>query len=313
MPETTETGLQKSGTVQPIRVEKPSTSFAPRTLEEAITFCKFLANSDLVPKDYRAKPENVLVAIQMGAELGIAPMQALSGIAVINGRGAVWGDLLLAIIQSSPSYEWHKEWFEGTGNTRVAVCQMKRRGSEVHEVRFSHADAVKADLLGKDTYKKYGDRMFQMRARSFCGRDKFADVLKGIISAEEAMDYPEVVIQGAPLVEQSKPKLPDPLDAPISKEEATAVWNAAKVGKHLIDEYKAALQRIAGVDSSAKIARRHLDAMMAWAKTPRQVAKNPTLSAPAADTTKQQPADAASVEQGQTDNPDAEPCEDGNQ
>jgi hypothetical protein len=310
MSETNEAGLVKS-TGQLVAIPKPSTSFAPKTLDEAITFCKFLANSELVPKDYRNKPENVLVAIQMGAELGIAPMQALSGIAVINGRGAVWGDLLLAIIQSSPAYEWHKEWFEGSGDTRTAICQMKRRGSEVHEVRFSRADAVKADLLGKDTYKKYGDRMFQMRARSFCGRDKFADVLKGIISAEEAMDYPEAVIQGAPLVEQSKPSLPDPQEQPITKEQATAVWNAAKESKHLVPEYKDALLRIAGVDSSAKIARKHFDAMMAWAKTPRV---NPTSPAPAADTTKQQPADAASAEQGQTDeNLDAEPPEEGGQ
>jgi len=312
VPDSTETGLQKAGTVQPIRVEKPSTSFAPRTLEEAITFCKFLANSDLVPKDYRAKPENVLVAIQMGAELGIAPMQALSGIAVINGRGAVWGDLLLAIIQSSPSYEWHKEWFEGGDKTLVAVCQMKRRGSEVHEVRFSYADAIKADLLGKDTYKKYGPRMFQMRARSFCGRDKFADVLKGIISAEEAMDYPEA-IPGGPLVEQTKsaPPLPDPQEQPVSKEEANKLWEAKKAAKKSNEDYKRALKEIAGVESSAHVPRKHYQKMMDWAKG---VTANPTSTAPAADTTKQPTAGAASVEQGQTgENMDAEPPEEGGQ
>jgi ribosome-binding protein aMBF1 (putative translation factor) len=32
--------------------------------------------------------------------------------------------------------------------------------------------------------------MLQMRARGFCGRDKFSDALKGLVIAEEAMDIP---------------------------------------------------------------------------------------------------------------------------
>ncbi|AKR49480.1 hypothetical protein [Acetobacter pasteurianus] len=66
------------------------TSHAPvlqiSTFNELFTFSKMAANSDLMPKDYKGKPENIMIAVQMGSELGLAPMQAIQNIAVINGR-----------------------------------------------------------------------------------------------------------------------------------------------------------------------------------------------------------------------------------
>lgn len=64
---------------------------SPQTFEQALTFCDYLANSDLVPKDFKGKPANCLIAIQWGAELGLKPLQAVQNIAVINGRAALWG------------------------------------------------------------------------------------------------------------------------------------------------------------------------------------------------------------------------------
>jgi hypothetical protein len=47
---------------------------------------------------------------------------------------------------------------------------------------FGMEKAKKAQLLGKDSWKKYPERMCQMRARAWALRDGFADVLKGIRS-----------------------------------------------------------------------------------------------------------------------------------
>jgi hypothetical protein len=171
-------------------------SFAPQNLEQAISFSKLVATSDLVPKDYKGKPGNVLIAIQMGAEVGLAPMQALQSVAVINGRPSLWGDGALAVVQTHPDYEWHKEWVEGTGEKMVAVCQVKRNGSEVHETRFSVDDAKTAKLWGKRGYNGQDTpwitspkRMLAMRARAFALRDKFSDALRGLAIAEEVQDY----------------------------------------------------------------------------------------------------------------------------
>lgn len=164
-------------------------AFTPVNLTEAIALSKLIANSELAPKDFKGKPANVLIAMQMGAEVGLAPMAAIQNIAVINGRPSIWGDAALAIVQTHPDYEFHKESIAGDGENRVATCQVKRKGHELYAASFSVKQARLAGLWGaKDTWTKYPERMLQMRARGFALRDKFADALRGLNLAEEAMD-----------------------------------------------------------------------------------------------------------------------------
>ena len=57
---------------------------SPQTFEQALTFSNYLADSDMVPKDFKGKPGNCLVAIQWGMEIGLKPLQAMQNIAVIG-------------------------------------------------------------------------------------------------------------------------------------------------------------------------------------------------------------------------------------
>ena len=167
--------------------------FAPTTLTEAMTFSDMLANSSMVPRAYQGKPQDILVCVQWGMEMGLAPMQALQNIAVINGKPSVYGDALMALVQASPVCEDIEEFFEHEGTTNpVAVCVAKRKGRKPVTARFSVEDAKRAGLWAKQgPWTAYPKRMMQMRARGFALRDAFPDVLKGMITAEEAQDYQE--------------------------------------------------------------------------------------------------------------------------
>ena len=167
---------------------KNTFSLTPSSLKEAMEYAQIIANSTIVPKNYQGKPGDILVAVQMGAELGLKPIQALQNIAVINGRPSVYGDALLALVQAHPSFEDVKEAFDEKTNT--AFCSVKRKNQDEYTVSFSSEDAKKAGLWGKaGPWSQYPKRMLQMRARSFALRDKFADALSGLIMAEEAQDY----------------------------------------------------------------------------------------------------------------------------
>ena len=167
---------------------KNTFSLTPSSLKEAMEYAQIIANSTMVPKNYQGKPGDILVAVQMGAELGLKPIQALQNIAVINGRPSVYGDALLALVQAHPSFEDVKEAFDEKTNT--AFCTVKRKNQDEYTVSFSSEDAKKAGLWGKaGPWSQYPKRMLQMRARSFALRDKFADALSGLIMAEEAQDY----------------------------------------------------------------------------------------------------------------------------
>jgi hypothetical protein len=168
-------------------IKKQTFSLEPRSLDEAMQYAKLISDSDLAPKDYKGKPGNVLVAIQMGQELGLKPMQAIQNIAVINGRPSIWGDAMIALISSHPEFVDIKEWTENN----VAYCKIKRKNQSEQVRSFSLEQAKKAGLAGKPgPWTQYPDRMLQMRARGFALRDVFADALKGIQMAEEVIDIP---------------------------------------------------------------------------------------------------------------------------
>ena len=166
-------------------------SLVPTTLSEAMQFSEVLSQSAMVPREYQGKPANTLVAIQWGMELGLAPMQALQNIAVINGKPSIYGDALLAMVRADHRCRGVKEYLDG--ETAVCLITRSHNAGEVEEIerKFSVDDAKRAGLWGKQgPWKQYPQRMLQMRARSLAIRDGFPDVIKGLISVEEAQDMP---------------------------------------------------------------------------------------------------------------------------
>ncbi len=149
--------------------------FAPATLTEAMQFSEHLASSSMVPKAYQGKPADILVCVQWGYEIGLAPMQALQNIAVINGKPSVYGDAALALVQASPLCEGIDEHIENEGTPNPsAVCIARRKGRMPVIARFSVEDAKRAGLWGKaGPWQSYPKRMLQMRARGFALRDAF--------------------------------------------------------------------------------------------------------------------------------------------
>lgn len=241
--------------------------FSPRTFEQALTFSTYLANSDLVPKDYKGKPDNCLIAMQWGAEIGLKPLQALSNIAVINGRASIWGDVMLALVLASPLCEYVTEEDDG----QTAKCVAKRRGTPVQSRTFSIEDAKLAGLANKaGPWTQYPKRMRQMRARAFALRDIFPDLLRGLHLAEESMDINEIKMGNAEVVGQAAASKAEPerteipgypqerLDANLEKwrgyvqagtmTTADVIDRAETVGK-LTDAQKTQIRNLAPIDA----------------------------------------------------------------
>jgi hypothetical protein len=207
--------------------------FAPATITEAMEFSKMLADSTMVPRAYQGKPQDIMVCVQWGYEIGLAPMQALQNIAVINGKPSVYGDAAMALVQASAVCEDVQEYFEGEGTPNpIAVCVAKRRGRKEVVAKFSVEDAKRAGLWGKQgPWQAYPKRMMQMRARGFALRDAFPDVLKGLITAEEAQDYPD---EAKP--RQAKDITPrNPLDVIAPPAAVTAISDPVAIAQAMED------------------------------------------------------------------------------
>ena len=85
----------------------------------------------------------------------------------------------------------------------------QRKGRKPVVAKFSVEDAKRAGLWGKTgPWQAYPKRMMQMRARGFALRDAFADVLKGLMTVEEAWD--NTPLHEDENMEQPKERAPKP-------------------------------------------------------------------------------------------------------
>lgn len=224
-------------------VQRTDSGLVLTTFDEAYQVSNAIVKSGMAPKGYDTA-EQVFAAIQFGAELGLKPMQSLNSIAVVNGRPTVWGDGLMAILHGSGLLEDMQERLDGTADRQVAICRMKRRGIETwFESRFSVEDAKRAKLWmktgrtgGETPWVTYPQRMLMWRARAYCARDGFADVLRGIQFREEVQDYeptrtpqarPTALLTADGRIESAEPATPQEAAGDVVDAVAEPLVNAA--------------------------------------------------------------------------------------
>ena len=220
------------------------------TMQDYAAFGRMAAGSKFVPKDFMGRPEDCALAAQYGAEIGLGPMQSLQSIAVVNGRPTLWGDVALALVRSSPACGGVVEGIEGEGEQRRGFCEVIRKGEPPQRRTFSVADAKRAKLWGKTgPWSDYCDRMLQLRARGFALRDVFPDVLRGLVTAEEAQDYR----QAEPVAVRPVFPAAAPEAAPQAQPEDGQTWEAFKAesedtGKRLVMRARKAIAEAASLE-----------------------------------------------------------------
>lgn len=185
---------------------------APTSFEGAMQLAETLSKSQLIPKPFQGRPQDVVVAMMWSHTLGIPVVQGLQYIAVVNGKPSMYGDGMLAVVMASGQMNSIKEELKGSGDGLTAICQVTRKGIETPFIgSFSVEDAKRATLWDKQgAWKQYPKRMLKMRARAFALRDAFPDILSGIGSGEEQEDV--ITVQAtetsAPERTAEAPKMP---------------------------------------------------------------------------------------------------------
>ncbi len=198
-------------------------NLVPQNFAELERFSVTLSKTNMIPTAYKDKPGDILVAMLMGNELGLPFLQALQGIAVINGKPSIYGDLALALVLSKNVIDEYDEYDQNEAATKgMGLFRVKRKGTnKVREFKFTREDAKKAGLLGKQgPWTQYEGRMLMFRARGFGLRDVFPDILKGLILAEEAQDYviEKEIAPGVDLVKAAKSAIVDKAPEPAKED-----------------------------------------------------------------------------------------------
>lgn len=156
-------------------------------------FAEYLAKSMTVPARYQNKPADMVTAFLKGQELGLQPISALEAFNFVHNTPCLQADFFLAIIMTHPLYDGHEEMtFSEIEEAGKAVCTFIRKGRR-HTAEFSVKDAQRRGHWGqRGNWSTDPWRMLQIRARTFAGRDAFADALKGFTTVEDVEDAHEL-------------------------------------------------------------------------------------------------------------------------
>lgn len=159
------------------------------TLTEQMEFSKVVSTGDLLPQAYRGKPANVMIAVGLGASMGLSPMESLYRIDVIQGKPTASAELIASNVRRAG----HTLRLEVNENPPAARCVIVRQDDPdfEHVVIRNEAWAKQMGLSQKDNYKKQPATMLGWRALTACARQACPEALYGVgHTADELRDMP---------------------------------------------------------------------------------------------------------------------------
>ena len=156
-----------------------------------------IASTEFVPTQLRGKPAAVAAAILSGRELGLAPLQSLQHVAIVQGRPSLSAEMCRALVVAAG----HEIFFPERTTTRCHIRGRRRGQHEWTDVIFTMDDAKRARLDAKDNWRHYPRRMLDARATSELCHLIFPDVVGGIAVTEEAEDDRPAIADGEVVVD----------------------------------------------------------------------------------------------------------------
>jgi len=150
----------------------------PTLLEQKVMYARYLAKADLLPKAYRDKPGNVLLAIEYGEALGVAPMTAINMIHVIDNKPSIGAGLMAALVRK----HGHRLRVEVDPVNKIANAMLWRADDPdfAFTSTWDMERAKTAGLTSKDNWRHYDINMLKARATAEVCRDGCPEVLAGI-------------------------------------------------------------------------------------------------------------------------------------
>lgn len=197
-----------------------------------------------------------MVKIAAGQELGLAPIQSMTGIHVIKNRVTLSANLMAALLKKA-GYRWKMVQFD---DMVCSLVMIDPHGTEVGPSSFSMADAKKAGIANGENWQKYPRNMLFARAISNAARWYAPEVITGCYTPEEMgsgivddAGYTEIIPTQAPeCVEAEETEEPEPVETDVVDVEPKA-YNNAMAKPHAvgakINLTHEQIRSIAGVES----------------------------------------------------------------
>lgn len=182
----------------------PRAACAPSSLQQVQRLADVVAASGL----YGVKsPDEAMIRMMTGMELGLSAMQSIRGVHVIETNGvrrpSLAADMMVGVVKARGDVCGFFRMVESTDT--VATYETQRRG-EPTPVKLSYTiqQASTAGLTGKGTWKAHPAAMLRARCSSALARIVYPDLVNGLYDPDEIEDAPRASVSAVSAVVEAK-------------------------------------------------------------------------------------------------------------
>lgn len=134
--------------------------------------------------------QKMMVVLQAGREIGLAPLESLNSLYFVNGKVAMYGEAVPnQILRAGHRIVWGK-----CDATTATVTIIRGDDSQKMSTTFTMKDAEERGYTSNAIYKKFPENMLKWRALSMTAKFIAPDALRGI-GIKEDMEV-EVIEEG---------------------------------------------------------------------------------------------------------------------
>ena len=185
-------------------VSKDNIYSSIKAFNELFKIGSVMSKTQLVPDNYRNKPEDCTIAIDIANRNGMSPLSVMQNLYVVKGKPTWSGQACIAMLRASKEYEHVKPVMVGERNTDGWGCYFKAIDKSDGEVAKGTLVTIQ---MAKDEgwYSKPGskwqtmpEQMLQYRAAAFFARIYIPNALMGFSVEGEAEDISKTPMQAPP-------------------------------------------------------------------------------------------------------------------
>ena len=162
-------------------------------MTDRIEHAKIVAQSSLIPAEYRGKPADIVWAMDIGDALGVPYTQVMQSMVVARGKMTMSADLMGAVVRRAG----HRLRLREDGDSVTATLIRADDSDYEFTVTWDKAKAQAAGLWGsRGPWQQYPRQMLRARAITEVCRQGASDALAGTIYGPEELQ--SIPAQDAP-------------------------------------------------------------------------------------------------------------------
>ena len=192
---TTETALTQTEQSLPTTPNLVNNIFGDvQQFENAQRMARLLAASDYVPEQYKGKPANCVIAIDIANRMGISPLTIMQNLFVVRGKPSWSGQACRALIENSGKYTDVEPVYIGQEGQPSWGCFLqatsRTTGNVVKGPKVTIEMARNEGWVTKSgsKWQTMPELMLAYRAAAFFARVHCPSALMGFQTAEEVRD-----------------------------------------------------------------------------------------------------------------------------